>query len=61
MRTEIHKIAKSSHSVIDMAEDTVMKIVPKTGRFAGKADVHCDTSGLVLRYPDGTSVTIANL
>lgn len=61
MRTEIHKITKNSHSVIDMADNTVMKIIPKQGRFAGKADVYCDTSGLVLCYPDGTSVTIANL
>ncbi|MFZ7092424.1 hypothetical protein [Primorskyibacter sp. 2E233] len=59
MRTEIHKIAKTSHSVITMAEDAVMKIIPKDGRFAGKADFYCDNSALVVSYPDGTSVTLA--
>jgi len=62
MRTKTHTIAKSGHKIIDMVDDTVMKIIPKDGkRFTSNVHAYREGNDLVLCYADGTAVTIANL
>ncbi len=62
MRTVTHNIAKAGHTTVDMADDAVMKIIPKDGkRFTSNVHAYREGNALVLCYADGTAVTLANL
>lgn len=60
MKTDMHKIARATDTVIDLAEGRAAKIVHKDGAaFRGKAAVFVEDNALVLTYADGTSVSLA--
>ncbi len=62
MRTKTHTVTKAGHTAVDMADDAVMKIIPKDGkRFTSNVHAYREGNDLVLCYADGTAVTLTNL
>lgn len=61
MRTKTYTVAKAGNTTVDMADDAVMKIIPKGGRFTSNVHAYQEGNALVLCYADGTAVTLANL
>lgn len=59
MRTEMHTVPSQSLAILPLAEDTVLKVVPQNGRFAGKAQVSRSGNAIVFKYADGTTVRLA--
>ncbi|WP_425100790.1 hypothetical protein [Tropicibacter sp. S64] len=59
MRTDCHTVPTQSLAILPLADEAVMKIVPQTGRFAGKAQVSRVGNAIVFKYPDGTTVRLA--
>lgn len=59
MRTECHTVPTQSLAILPLADETVMKVVPQSGQFSGKAQVKRVGDALVFAYPDGTTVRLS--
>ncbi|WP_136441961.1 hypothetical protein [Pacificoceanicola onchidii] len=59
MRTECHTVPTQSLAILPLADEAVLKVVPQSGQFSGKAQIKRVGDALVFAYPDGTTVRLA--